>query len=420
MRFFFPDSQDQIDPSFDFEAEERSETRVRQRDDLYAHEALDGAPYDGVLVSKAIVDGLGGASRYTFAQRHRLYRVGIRRFFRLDRPELPPMETLGDCGAFTYVNEEVPPYTVDEVIDFYEGCGFDLGISVDHVILGYLDASEQIPGVAEEVPDEWPARQEITIELAGEFWRRVADRRCRLTPLGVAQGWDPASYSRAVQELQQMGYSRIALGGMVPLKTREILRCLAAIDDVRDPTTQLHLLGVTRTEHVSGFAAFGVTSFDSTSPFRQAFKDNDHNFHTFDRDYTAIRVPQVDGNARLKREILAGKIHQGEAIALERRCLDVLAAFDGSTASAGDVLDAVDEYDAHLGVASRRQEYADLLAARPWKDCPCGICADAGIQAAIFRGTERNKRRGFHNLYVFRQRLDHHVATGRTSRKEST
>jgi hypothetical protein len=24
----------------------------------------------------------------------------------------------------------------------------------------------------------------------------------------------------------------------------------------------------------------------------------------------------------------------------------------------------------------------------------------------IFRGSERNKRRGFHNLHVFRQRLD--------------
>ena len=41
MRFYFPDSQDQIDPSFDFETEERSPFRIRQRDDLYAHEVLD-------------------------------------------------------------------------------------------------------------------------------------------------------------------------------------------------------------------------------------------------------------------------------------------------------------------------------------------------------------------------------------------
>src|SRR5262249_42222820 len=70
--FFFPDSQDQIDPSFDFDREASSPDRVRQRDDRYAHEVIFPAPYTGVLLSKALVDGPG--SKYTFAQRHRLYR----------------------------------------------------------------------------------------------------------------------------------------------------------------------------------------------------------------------------------------------------------------------------------------------------------------------------------------------------------
>ena len=50
--------------------------------------------------------------------------------------------------------------------------------------------------------------------------------------------------------------------------------------------------------------------------------------------------------------------------------------------------------------------YRELLQQAPWKTCPCGICEKAGINVAIFRGSERNKRRGFHNLYAFRQRLD--------------
>lgn len=79
--FFFPDSQDQIDPSYDFERESSSLDRVRQRDDRYAHEVISPAPYTGILLSKALVDGPG--SKYTFAQRHRLYRLGVRRFFRL-------------------------------------------------------------------------------------------------------------------------------------------------------------------------------------------------------------------------------------------------------------------------------------------------------------------------------------------------
>jgi hypothetical protein len=29
-----------------------------------------------------------------------------------------------------------------------------------------------------------------------------------------------------------------------------------------------------------------------------------------------------------------------------------------------------------------------------------------GVEVIIFRGSERNKRRGFHNLAVFRDRMD--------------
>ena len=86
-----------------------------------------------------------GAGKYTLAQRNRLYRVGVRQFFRLDRAPGPPIQTMGDCGAFSYVQEDVPPYTPDQVIDFYAECGFDLGISVDHVIFGYDPAADTDP-----------------------------------------------------------------------------------------------------------------------------------------------------------------------------------------------------------------------------------------------------------------------------------
>ena len=99
MKFFFPDSQDFVDDSFDFETETRSSIRVRQRDDRYPHEIFAAAPYDGILVSKAIVDGLGGGTgKYSAPQRHRFLRVGVREYFRLEET---PLETMGDCGAFT-------------------------------------------------------------------------------------------------------------------------------------------------------------------------------------------------------------------------------------------------------------------------------------------------------------------------------
>jgi hypothetical protein len=74
---------------------------VRQRDDRYAHEVIQPPPYSGILLSKALVDGSG---RYSFAQRHRLLRLGVRRFFRLDDGEGPRLATMGDCGAFAYVH----------------------------------------------------------------------------------------------------------------------------------------------------------------------------------------------------------------------------------------------------------------------------------------------------------------------------
>ncbi len=121
MRFYFPDSQDQIDPSFDFETEERSPYRVRQRDDRYAHEVLASpSPYAGILVSKAMIDGIGGAGRYSAQQRQRLYRVGVREFFRLDAVRGRVSRRSATAARSPTSNEEAPPYTVDEVIDFYE------------------------------------------------------------------------------------------------------------------------------------------------------------------------------------------------------------------------------------------------------------------------------------------------------------
>jgi len=406
MKFYFPDSQDQVDPTFDFITEERSIYRVRQRDDHYAHEALRSPPFDGLLVSKAIVDGLPGATgKYTVAQRQRFYRTGVRSFFRLDGADGPRIDTLGDCGAFTYVRDEVPPYTVDEVIDFYDGAGFDLGISVDHVVFGYDLAADHDP-IHPQRP-EWQRRQELTLELAAEFRARARARKVRFEPLGVAHGWSPASYASAVQALQRIGYTRIALGGMVPLKTREILACLQAVTAVRRSQAQLHLLGISRYENVDVFAAAGVTSFDSTSAFRQSFKDDTDNFYALDATYTALRVPQVDGNPKLKARIRAGQVPQAEALRLEGHCLQALRGYDRGVVKIDTVLNALTDYDRLCDGArkDRTEPYRKTLEDRPWRSCQCGLCETAGIEIALFRGSERNKRRGFHNLHVFRQRL---------------
>ena len=71
----------------------------------------------------------------------------------------------------------------------------------------------------------------------------------------------------------------------LPLKTHEILDALRAIErrsDARDraPPARCHALRARQRRSPS----YGVTSFDSTSPFRQAFKDDRDNYYTLDRD----------------------------------------------------------------------------------------------------------------------------------------
>lgn len=404
MRYFFPDSQDLVDPSFDFERESRSLERVRHRDDQYAHEVFTTPAFDGLLVSKGIVDGVNGnAGKYTVAQRHRLLRMGAQEFFRTRGRNLP---IIGDCGAFTYVREEYPPYTVDEVLQFYDDCGFDYGISVDHVILAYQPNLDDPSLVADAVPGEHIKRQQITLQLAEEFLRSHRAQGLRFEPLGVAQGWSPKSYASAVASLQEMGYTYVALGGMVPLKSKEILSCLAAISEVRRPGTRLHLLGVTRTEHIPTFASYGVASFDSTSPLRQAFKDDKDNYYTLDRTYTAVRVPQVEGNPALMRRINSGQVSQDRARALEKAALTALRRYEAGEQLLDETLDVVTEYDTFCDPRKDHHEiYREALGDRPWAYCPCDVCRRLGYHVILFRGAERNRRRGFHNVWVFYRRL---------------
>ncbi|WP_206057674.1 MULTISPECIES: tRNA-guanine transglycosylase DpdA [Nocardiopsis] len=389
-----------MSPTYDFFNDEYLPTRVRQRDDRYAHEVVTPTPYDGILVSKAIVDGsVNGSGKYTSAQRARLYRMGIRKFFRLPKG----MSSLGDCGAFNYIDEEYPPYTVDEVLDFYEGCRFDSGVSIDHVIFGFE------PGLDEhQVDPAWAKRRRISLDLAEQFIGEVRNRGSLLEPVGAAQGWSPKSYADSVSRLQELGYQRIALGGMVPLKTPEILACLQEIDLVRSEGTELHLLGITRVDSMGKFKDYGVTSFDSTSAFRQAFMDDRNNYHTRDFSFTALRVPQVDANPALKRRILSGGVAQAEAVAAERNCLKCLRSFDRGEAGLEEAVEVLAVYEALVN-GPKKKSYIDFyrrtLEAAPWKSCPCALCKEHGIDIAIFRGSERNKRRGFHNLTVLESKM---------------
>ncbi len=111
MKFIFADSIDVVDPGYDFVADRNAAGRRPYWDDVYPHEILGYAPYDGMLVSRGIVGDDRVKGKYSESQALRFRREGVRKFLRLDREGVKSLDIFGDCGAFTYVNEDVPPYS---------------------------------------------------------------------------------------------------------------------------------------------------------------------------------------------------------------------------------------------------------------------------------------------------------------------
>lgn len=415
MKFFFPDAHDHVDPEFDFEADATSADRQLQLTDHYAHELLGCAPYDGLLLSKSIVDGVTAKpGKYTTAQRHRLRRLGAHQFFRVSHlraPEGGPFPIMADCGAFSYIQEDVPPITVDDAIEFYQTCGFTHGQSIDHIIGDFRPYWDEHGLFGEGVPEGVRHRYDLTLRLANEFMTACRDRRATFIPVGVAQGWSPRSYVHAVERLYKLGYRYIALGGLVPLKTPQLLEVVRAVMASVKSDVQVHLLGVIRWEHLDEFVRLGVASFDSTSPLRQAFLDSKSNYYTGPEGgpaYAAIRVPQSDGNLQLRRRISSGQLAGEKVRELERRSLDLLREYGRGQSDAGlqELLDALDAYVRLIDPKkSWRAKNERTLSDRPWERCACSVCKEAGIEVVMFRGANRNRRRGFHNLFVSYERV---------------
>lgn len=420
MRFIFADSLDYVDPAFDFIADRSSAERQPYWDDAYPHEILGYAPYDGVLVSKGIVGDHRVKGKYTASQARRFELVGARKFLRLDRPEFADLDIFGDCGAFTYVNEERPPYSPAEIAEFYDDCGFTHGCSVDHIIFDFDVSAKGLTGGSPDAKD----RFEITLENADAFRREAISVGARFRPLGVVQGWSPGSMAEAARRLVSMGYDYLALGGMVPLKSPEIKQCLAAIREVVPSSTRLHILGFAKADDIDSFHSFDIASFDTTSPLIRAFKDARQNYYLPGsgsglRYFTSIRVPQALENPRLQRSVKRGHFRAEDLVAMEAEALTGLRAFDRGEADLEETLHQILTYSAPLveekpyqdckdatSMLRLAERYRDTLENKPWTQCHCPICEHASVDVIIFRGSNRNKRRGIHNLAVFKSHIE--------------
>ncbi len=381
INYFLPDWDDLVDPGFDFIGEISSPGRRNNQDDYYAHEIFPCPPYDGILISRAVTE-----KKKIKGQLMR--KKGVHAFLRLPK-KIPVM---GDCGAFEYIDLPNPPYSVENVHQYYCSIGVDIGVSVDHLI---------VKGKEEEKKH----RFEITLQNAAHFFR-LCQRDTPFIPLGAAQGWDPSSYARAVTELQKMGYRRIGLGGLVRTSSRDIIEILSQVNLIRRPDVRLHLFGIARPEHIHTYWKLGVSSVDSASFLRQAWLSLDKNYFTGNgKFYTALRVPQA---LRKPVQEKANKLNisQDKLLEREQTLLKNLRSFDQEPKNFEALADEIIEYNRMTGNTRVKQKaVVRTLRSQPWKKCSCPICQQLGIEVIIFRGNNRNRRRGFHNTRVFYQQL---------------
>jgi hypothetical protein len=384
MRYFIPEWDDLVDPNYDFVTDSHSGGTGDWTNQVYAHQLYGEPSYDGLLVSRAV-------AQKSKKKDARVSELGIHRFLRVPRG----FPVMGDCGAFDYIEQKEPPYTTEDVLDYYTRLDFDYGVSVDHLIVPAFYEDKQF-------------RYDLTIANAADFLRQHRQLGLKWEPIGAVQGWDPASYAHAAGLYAKMGYRYIALGGLVRAQTPEILATIERVRQVVPADMAIHVLGFSRFNALREIAKLGVNSIDSASMLRKAWLGAKLNYLTLNGWYSAIRIPQAEGSFRAKRLKQSSAVTPEQLQKLEQDCLRELRSYAaGSGHVPASVVQHLHEYD--VLVAGERpgteETIRRTLEDRPWQKCGCAICQASGVEVVIFRGNNRNRRRGFHNTHVFYQLL---------------
>jgi len=333
----------------------------------YIWETFPSPPVDGILVSRINLEKHKTIN-------NEIRKSNIRSFLKFSGT------IMGDCGAFGYINEDKPPYDPIETLKFYRDLGFDIGVTVDHLI---------VPATYGQKEFRW----ELTLENARKMFDEVqGDEYTNFRLLGVAQGWDIGSYKKAIAALIDYGFDFIGIGGLVRRPTSFIEKLLLEVGSLlkdfkkrNKKRVDIHIFGITRESLFPLMMKVGVSSFDSASFLRRAWIAAEKNYHLDNDSYTAIRFPiSKDASGKMKEGQIFGALRQ----------------FEEEKINLKDLLTLFEDYDPER-MQKFGEEYERTLQSRPWKKCGCTICNNIGIHVCIFRMSERNMRRGFHNVFQF-------------------
>jgi hypothetical protein len=399
--YFLPDWDDFLDVDFDFRRDKFSAKNRTDRNQAHSIELMRPQRIcDGVLVSLAQHLGTKGMlRRLPPNDPQRLRPQSVREHFGLSADQW----AFGDCGAFSYAAQHDPAISVEQAVAIYELYDFDLGASVDHIPLAEVVGPD---GKRIELSAQERARRvRLTKRNAAAFIDLWKSRGCKFTPVGVVQARSPHGYARQINEYLEMGYSHVALGGLVPRSDDEIRKIIVAVNAAVKASRQepwLHLLGVYRPNLQETFRNCAVRSFDSATYFRKAWLRSDQNYLGKNGQwYAALRIPPTSDPRTLKRLKESGK-RESTIKRMERDALAAVRRYDTGKLDIDSCLSTVLAYDNLLdrGGAngeSLREHYRRTLETKSWQSCGCNVCKAIGVEVVIFRGYNRNKRRGAHN-----------------------
>ncbi|MEM0506762.1 MAG: hypothetical protein QXW58_05855 [Thermosphaera sp.] len=367
IKLVVPDWDDIIDPNYDFKNEVSSPEykKDKYRYGVRIWEVFNPPPVNGVLISISTIN----------TKKQDLMRAmgGARGFLKLPAG----IQLIGDCGAWQYRNEDVPPYTVEEVLKLYDELGVDYGVTLDHIPF-FGNAFE---------------RMKLTLEnavKAYELWRpRYEKGNYRFILMASLQGIEIQDYISMFDKLYRKGYRDFAVGGLAKRTTDFIERLVRKLHDklkeCKD-VKKLHFLGVVRSSTIPLLEELkGVeeVSLDNATFLRMAwFRTTGNYVLPNGRTYTAIRVLNADSVF-----------------------YDLLRSYDEGRVGLDEVVKVLREHLSKTGDMHYFPHYVATLRDRPWESCDCPICRSVGIEVLVFKGNNRNRRRGFHNIYVLSKLL---------------
>src|ERR1700730_134920 len=114
IRYFIPETDDMVDPDYDFINDVHSGGKGNWENQVFAHQLYPEPNYDGILMSRAVLET-------TKAKRDRLEELGVHSFLRVPSD----FTVMGDSGAFSYIKKAKPDYETQDVLDYYTRLGFD-------------------------------------------------------------------------------------------------------------------------------------------------------------------------------------------------------------------------------------------------------------------------------------------------------